>query len=333
MIQYLRHSSESIKDFPMGDSPEREVPVFLPPGYDPKRSEAYPVVFFLAGWGARGSKYLADDSIFNWSFPRIISKAIQDGSLPPMICVFPDGSSKLGCSQYVNSPALGNYLDYICDELVPLVDENFHTHADANYRAVTGHSSGGFGALICGMKRPDIFKVICSSAGDSFFEVSVLPGLSPCLTEIEKAGGVENFLEDFLSHPNPSSLGYTKFITMLTLSLAPCYAPNPSKPPLYGDLFFDVKTGEIIPEVWERYLKWDPVRMIDKHQKELKSLSYVLLECGLQDEYAAQWGHRQIAEKLKKLGVSYELNEYPVKHSGQNWRFQERLSKMLKAMK
>ena len=316
----------------MGDPHERTFPVYLPPDYNPKRSDPYPVVFLLAGYPSRGAEFLIERTIFNPSLPTRLDKAIRENQLPPVIIVFPDGSSKLGCSQYVNSPAFGNYMDYIADELTAFIDSRFHTHRDPAFRGIMGHSSGGFGTLVMGMLRPDAFPFICSSAGDSFYEVLYLPAIKFIINELESTNGIKGFIDWFLNHPDPTSTGSKKFETMMTLAMAPCYAPNLKNAPLLGDVFFDVKTGAIIPEIWEKYLAWDPVRMVDKHIPALRSLKWIHLEAGLQDEYALQWGHRQIAAKLTQLNIPYQLDEYPGGHSGHHWRFIRRLELMLKKM-
>lgn len=332
MIQWLTHTSKAIQGFPMGDPHIRSFPVYMPPDYNPQRSEPYPVVFMLAGFASRGAKYLAEESVYQLPLTTRLDQAIQSGELPPIILVFPDGSSKLGCSQYVNSPAIGNYMDYLSDELTQFIDENFHTYRSADYRGIAGHSSGGFGALVTGMLRPDAFKYICSSAGDSFYEVSLLPNVNFAIENIAKAGGINNYINWFLSQPNPGALGANHFDTLLTLAMAPCFAPNLAKPGILGDLFFDLKTGSIVDEIWEKYLSWDPVRMVKKHQAALRSLKWIHLEAGLQDEHALQWGHRQIAAELAKLNIAYQIDEYPGRHSGHNWRFVQRLELMVKKM-
>lgn len=316
----------------MGDPHERTFPVYLPPHYDAKRSDPYPVIFLLAGYGSRSAELAWRESVFSPSLPTLFDKAIQAGNMAPAIVVFPDGSSKLGGSQYINSPVLGHYMDYICDELTSFIDNNFHTHCSPAFRGIAGHSSGGFGALVTGMLRPDVFQFICSAAGDAFYEVLYLPIIKFIINELDAAGGVNPFIDWFLNHPNPTTTGSKKFETMMMLAMAPCFAPNPNKPQLYGDLFFDLKTGAIIDEVWEKYLAWDPLRMIDKYATALQSLRWIRLEAGLQDEYALQWGHRQIAAKLAKMNIPYQLDEYPGGHSGHYWRFTKSLELMLNAM-
>lgn len=332
MIHWLTHSSKSIQAFPMGDPHERTFPVYVPDGYDEKRKAPYPVVFFLAGFSGRGSGYISDDSAFEVPLTTRFSLAIAEGRLPPFIGVFPDGTSKLGCSQYVNSPALGNYMDYITLELTDYIDSKYHTYKSGQYRAVVGHSSGGFGALVIAMLRPLSFSYVLSSAADSFYEVSMLSQLNHAMIELEKHKSVTNFINYFLQKPSKKTCSSQEMSTILTLAMAPCYAPNLSNAPLYGDLFFDLKTGAIIDEVWKKYLAWDPLRMIDRHLEALKKIRYLRLESGLQDEFALQWGHRQIAEKLTENNIPFEIEEYQGRHSGHHWRFEERLIRLLNRM-
>ncbi len=330
MIEWLSFTSpKALVGFPMGDPAERRFPVYLPPGYEAAASTAYPVVYFLAGFSGRASAYIADNSAFEIALPTRWDRAISAGRLKPFVGVFPDGTSKFGCSQYVNSPANGHYMDYLCDELVPWIESKFKVARDPKHRVLTGHSSGGFGALVTAMIRPDVFKHILSSAGDGFYEISLMKNIKDAVTEIEKAKGVAGFIKDFLSLPTYSNVSGTKFETMLTLAMAPCYAPNLDNAPLYGDLFFDLQTGELLHDVWKRYLEWDPVRMVDKYAANLKQIDYLWLEAGREDEHGLHLAHRQVAKKLKAHGVPHEVIEYPGKHGGHHWRYEERLVRVL----
>ncbi len=332
MLKWVKFSAESIKDFPMGDAHEREFPVYLPPDYDENRSDPYPVITLLSGYGSKGASYALDESVFTRSLPQNLDAAITANKIPACIVVFPDAGSKLGCSQYVNSPAIGNYMDYFCDDLPAFIDSEFHTLASADFRGVAGHSSGGFGALLFGMKRPDAYRYICSSAGDAAYEQLFWPAINHALSDIQKAGSVEKFIAAFLESPNPSSLGKHVFDTMLLLGMAPCYAPNLNAKKILGDIFFDLETGEIDQTVWEKYRAWDPLVMIDDHADNFSKLKWVHLAAGQQDEYGLQWGHRRFAKKLDSYNISYHLQEYPGGHSGQRWRFLERIELMLKQM-
>jgi enterochelin esterase-like enzyme len=330
MIEWIEFSSKSIQGFPMGDPHKRSFPVYLPPGFGAMGHRKYPVVFFLAGYSGKGSGYLVDDSAFGLPLQDRFDRAIDAGTLRPFIGVFPDFTSKWGHSQYVNSPAFGNYENYLCDELTDYIDSKFPTFSSAESRIVAGHSSGGFGALIAGMHRPDRFQWVIASAADSFYEVCHLPGLNAALAEIHRAGSLEKFLEGVLSKPSARHFGSREFLATMTLAMAPCYAPNLERSPLFGDPFFDLETGAILPEIWEKYRQWDPIHRVDQYVDQLKRLKFIQLECGSQDEHGLQWGHRQLAKKFQKYGIAHSLREYPGGHSGHHWRFEERLTEIFK---
>lgn len=332
-IRNLVFESKLLKDNPMGDSHIRNLPVYIPPNYDSDRKEPYPVVYLLAGWSGRGARYINDEGVFTPSLPETFDQMIFEKKMPPVLVVFPDCGTKLGASQYVNSKANGPYMDYLCDELIPFVDQNFHTHKNQNFRGIAGHSSGGFGALATVMLRSDCFSYVCSSAGDSWYEYLYIQPIPMMVRVLKREGGVEKFIEKFLSSPNPLGLmSRDSAETMMMLSMCACYAPNLSVPLLKGDLYFDLETGELISDVWKRFLAWDPVYMVDAHVDSLKNLKWIHLEAGAEDEYGLQIGHRQISKKLKSHGINYVMNEYPGKHGGHHYRFGQRIARMLEQM-
>ena len=333
-IQTLVHKSKLLEKNPLGDPSERALPVYLPPNYDAKRKDPYPVMYILAGWSGRGARYLNDDGVFSAPLPESFDRMIQKEESPPFIVVFPDCSTKLGASQYVNSTSTGPYMDYLCDELIPFVDSKFHTYGDAVHRGVLGHSSGGFGAMVTTMMRPGSFSYLCSSAGDSWYDFIYKASIPTMIRIIKNAGGVEKFLQKFLSSPNPTGLlSKDDCETMMNLSMCACYAPNPNVPILKGDVYFDLETGETIPSVWEKFLAWDPVHMVDRYVDNLKKLRWIHFEAGTEDEYALHIGHRQVAKKLDKHGIKYVLEEYPGKHGGHHYRMAYRIKRILEAMK
>ena len=102
------------------------------------------------------------------------------GSCPDAIVVFVDAWTSFGGSQFLNSSATGRYLDYLCDEVVEFVDARYPTAAERDRRGLAGKSSGGYGAMVVPMLRPDVFGALASHAGDALFE-SCLPAGVPDL--------------------------------------------------------------------------------------------------------------------------------------------------------
>ncbi len=333
-IRYLEHESSLLKGNPRNDPHVRRLPIYLPPAYDEKRSQPYPVVFVLAGYGGRGAGSLNDAGVFSLSLPERLDQAITAEEMSAAILVFPDCGTKLGGSQYVDSSSNGPYMRYLVEELVPFVDRHFNTFGEGSHRGVTGHSSGGFGSMVLGMKHPDVFPYICSSAGDTWYEYLYLQLIPKCVRTLKRSGGVGPFIEKFLESPNPFGLlKRDDGETMMTLAICSCFAPNPGVPHIGGDLYFDERTGALIPEVWEKILAWDPVRMVQDHVENLRKLKWISLEAGVDDEYGLDLGHRQFAKQLDRFNISVELKEYPGRHGGHTYRYVERVKRMLGAMK
>lgn len=329
----LTHESSRLRNNWLGDPHLRDVPVYLPPGYDSARKNPYPVFFILEGWSGDGNALLHRSNVFTEGLPQFFDQAIVQKRMDPFVAVFPNCEVKWGSSQYVNSAATGPYMDYLCDELVPFVEKNAHVAKDPDHRGLLGHSSGGFGALATGMLRPDVFHFICSSAGDSWYENLYLSMIPTAIQSIDAAGGVEAFLRKFFESSNPLSLlprDHGK--TMMLLNMMACYTPNTSVPTLGADLFFDLHTGQLIPKTWEKFLAWDPVRMIDGHVSALRRLKFILLECASNDEYGMHLGHRQMAKKLKTFEIPHEIVEYPGSHSGHRYRFPQRIKALMDRM-
>lgn len=329
MITWLTHESEAIRGFPLAGDHRREFPIYLPPAYDAKRADPYPVIFVLAGFARRGAKYIANDSVFSVSLPERLDRAISANKMPASIVVFPDGTTPFGSSQYINSAATGHFMDYIADELTQFIDQQFNTRAEAAGRGVIGFSSGGYGALMLAMLRSDRFSAITSLAGDTFFEVSLLPLVTHAVAELNRAGGMDAFIKKFFAEPNPASASFGVFHTMLVLCIAGCLAPNLANPPLYGDLFFDIETGAIIDEVWQRYGQCDPLKIVDQHIPALQSLRSLTLAAGDQDDHGLQLGHRQFSKKLSQYGVQHTWQEFPARHSGYDWRLADYIAEMV----
>ncbi len=76
-----------------------------------------------------------------------------------------------GGSQYVDSVGTGRYHTYFCEDVVGFVDAHYRTLADPAHRGIQGKSSGGFGAMITPMLRPDLFGALASHAGDTLYEL------------------------------------------------------------------------------------------------------------------------------------------------------------------
>ncbi|HVF29987.1 MAG TPA: alpha/beta hydrolase-fold protein [Pyrinomonadaceae bacterium] len=310
----LGHESEILKGNPLGDPHIRDLFVYLPAGYE-AGDKRYPTVYCLTGFTGRG-KMLLNDGAFTPNLAQRMDRLIAGGKIQPMIVVMPDCFTYYGGSQYINSTATGNYEDYLTKEIVPFVDENFRTTADRGSRAVIGKSSGGYGSLIMGLRHADQFGLVCSTAGDAYFEYCYPTDFAKAYRLIK--GEPAKFMRDMWS---TEQHGKDHHSALNTIGMAACYSPNGTE----IDMPFDLETGEIREDIWKRWLEHDPVRLVLKHADALKSLKLLYIDAGTRDEFALDVGARVLVSKLRQLGIDHVHEEFDDGHFNISYRYDRSL--------
>lgn len=306
-IKVLRHESNVLKNNPLGDPFERDVYVYLPPGYG-NSNKAYPAAFCLTGFTGRG-KMLLNDSAFSPNMAERLDRLIAEKHIDPLIVAMPDCFTKYGGSQYINSTATGRYRDYITEEIVPFIDANFRTIPDKNRRAVLGKSSGGYGAMTLAMQCPDLFGLAATIAGDCYFELCYKPDFRKAFKGIggNPLGLIERFYDE------EAKQGKFAFDALNIIGMSACYSPNEQSE--WGfDLPFDLETGEIREDVWQRWLAHDPVYLVENSVEALKSLKLFFIDAGTSDEFALDLGARILVDRLKKHGIPHRHEEFDGGH-------------------
>ena len=302
----LTIDSRALGSNPLGDPHERPLWVYLPPGYDDDPSARYPSVYVIQGLTGQLDMW-RNRTPFRRNFPELADDLFARGDALPMIVVWVDCWTSLGGSQFLDSPGTGNYLTYLCDEVVPFVDERYRTIPETAHRGVQGKSSGGYGAMVLPMLRPDIWGALATHAGDALFETCYLPEFREVARALrdDYGGSYEAFWQDFRSRPAMSkdSDGYL----LNSWCMAACYSADPD-----GTirLPFDPATGELIPEIWDRWLERDPVRMVPEHADVLRSLRGIYIDAGNKDEFYLDLGADAFRRALEGIGVtdvSFEL--------------------------
>ncbi len=311
----------------LGDPHQRTLPVYLPPGYDDEPRRRYPVAHYLTGFLGTGRSKL------NWKawtedMPARLDRLLGDGAMGPVIVAFPDCFTVLGGSQYIDSTVCGPYARHLVDELVPAVDRAFRTLPERRHRAVLGKSSGGFGAIVHAMLHADTWGAAAVHSGDSYFEFCFLTDLPRTVNEVNKAGSLRAFLERVMSKPKHTS---AETHALMHVAMAACFDPQPRLAEGCS-LPVDLHTGRIIEERWERWLAWDPVRMIPKHAAALRSLELLFIDCGFRDQYHLHYGARQMRDALLAAEVGHEYQEFPDNHSSIDYRLDESLPRIHRAI-
>jgi enterochelin esterase family protein len=307
-----------------GDPHLREVPVYLPPSY--AAGPPLPVVFLLAGFTGRGHDFL-ETHPWRRGVVAQYDALVARGEAPAAILVMPDGFTKFGGSQYVDSALLGPYASYVARELTGFVDARYRTRQGA--RAVVGKSSGGFGALHLALTQPSAFSAVASISGDCAFELCYGGDLLACCRGLVPFDGdPAAFLADFARTP---TLDGDRHAVLNVLAMSACYSPNLAAP-LGFDLPIDVGTAERVDAVWQRWLAFDPLVACEKHAEALRALTLLHIECGLRDEYHLQWGARRLARKLTALGVRCDHEEHAGSHRNLSERYLLVLPKLIRAL-
>ncbi len=320
--------SRVLRKNPLGDPYRRRVPVYLPPSYETGRRR-YPVITLLTGFTGSG-EMLLNRSAWVETVPDRADRLIRSGRMAEAIIVMPDCLTRYGGSQYLNSTATGRYEDHLVRELTPWVDGRFRTIPRAEARAIMGKSSGGYGALVQAMRHPDVWRLVASHSGDMYFPYCYLPDFPKCLDVLTKHGGsVTRFLRAWgrmLRKADPPL-----FPAINTIAMAACYSPNPRAPAGF-DLPFDVRTGELRPRVWRRWLAWDPVNLVQRHARSLRRLSLIFLDCGTRDEFHLQYGARLFAARLRRLGIRPRHEEFDDGHMNIQYRYDRSLTLLSRAL-
>ena len=310
----------------LGDPVRRTVAVYTPPGYDSSRR--YPLIMDLVGYTGCGLSH-ANWKPFGMNLPQRLDCLITTGKMGPVVAVLPDCFTAYGGNQYINSAATGRYMDYLIDEVLGFVEANFSVYRSRENRAVLGKSSGGYGALVHGLRRPDVWGAIACHSGDAYFEYAYLADLPDLLTELTKHGGsVERFLEAIWAK---EKLTNKEGMALMLIGMAAHYDPDPETS-LGFHLPFDVHTGELDKERWARWLEHDPVRMVEAYADNLRQLKAIFIDCGTEDQYKLLWGARILHSRLRELGIEHEYQEFDDNHSDIDYRMNESLPILFRAI-
>jgi S-formylglutathione hydrolase FrmB len=292
--------SDVLKGNPLGDPSERPLWVYVPPGYDDDPDRRYPTVYMIQGLTGQLDMW-RNRSPFRKNFPELTDELFASGQAPPCVVVWVDCWTSLGGSQFLDSPGTGRYHTYLCDEVVPWVDATYRTMAERDHRGIAGKSSGGYGAMVTPMLRPDLWGGLATHAGDALFESCYLPEFPKTTRALrdDYGGSYERFWADFRSRPAMSkeSDGYV----LNSWCMSACYSTDEDGT---VRLPFDSATSELIPEVWERWLAWDPVRMAPGHADDLRSMRAIYIDAGKRDEWFLDLGAEAFRRALEAVGVT-----------------------------
>lgn len=324
----------------LNDPADRKVNVYLPKSYFECPGKKFPVIYFLHGNPAWGDM-LIDPIPYEYFFQMAQLQArvdfpeegflnwinnLVDEEMKEAIIVMPDAKTRFGPCFYLNNEVQGNYEDYIVKELVSYIDSHYRTIAHFNWRAITGHCAGGYGALQLAMKHPDVFKYVGALSPSHFPQetVAFIAGMMPVEDEI--------WLNNYGVPPGPfpyDPYQPFKFANNSAFALAQAWLPNPDNTPYYCDFPIGVVDGQpvIYPELMAKWNEQNLLALALKYRIGLKQLKTVYFDCGTNDDLGMYLPNVMLHDELNEMHVRHEFETYsnPGTHISNLY---ERLGKM-----
>ena len=274
------------------DDVDREVIVFLPPGYATDKSRRYPVVYALHGYSIGAAQWSQEIHV-----PQTIEGAFAQGA-QAMIVVLPDSKTVHNGSMYSSSVTTGDFERFIAKDLVSYIDAHYRTIPKRSSRGLVGHSMGGYGASRIGMKHSDVF-------GSLYI-------MSPCCMSARGAGPSNPENEKALEAvTTPADSAKLPFGLRAQLASAAAWSPNPKNPPLYLDL--PTKNGMVQQEVLAKWAANAPLAFVDQYIGNLRQYKAIAIDVGDQD--GLRVGAVRLHEILDSYGVANTFEIYPGTHT------------------
>jgi enterochelin esterase-like enzyme len=318
-VEHIKVHGKSLEGNLEGDSPDRDVFVYLPPSYAAKRNQRYPVVYLLHGYGLTGERWMSFANLAELS-----DKDIAAGSMKEMILVNPDAHTVYDGSMYSASPTTGDWETFVAGDLVSYIDSHYRTIADRMSRGLGGHSMGGYGTVRIGMKRPDVFSSLyimsaCClltnpyaqanrGAGANGATAAPARGAAAAPPAGERGGQREgNNAAQRGAGGQRRGGGFSN----VGSAQAAAWAANPNNPPQYFDL--PTKDGAVQPLIAAKYLANSPLVMIDQYVTNLKKYHAIMGDVGTQDTLAAS--NRQMDEIFTTFGIKHTFETYDGDHT------------------
>jgi len=162
----------------------RRLFVYTPPGYDTNTDTKYPVVYIQHGGGEDETGWAVQGKT-----DIILDNLIAEGKAKPMIVVISNGNVRApgkGFGGY-NSEGMAPFKEEMTQNIVPFIDDNYRTLADAEHRAICGLSMGGGQSFYVGLESLDYFSSVgvfssglfggIRTSGEGFNAEKEIPGL------------------------------------------------------------------------------------------------------------------------------------------------------------
>ncbi len=262
-VERIKVHGASLEGNLEGDSPDRDVSVYLPPSYKTDTQRRYPVVYVLHGFTDSENGWFRVPTHFV-NLPASMEKAMAGGNTREMILVTPNAYTRYAGSFYGSSATTGDWETYVTRELVGYIDAHYRTIASRASRGLAGHSMGGYGSFRLAMKHPEVYGAVYALSACCLVPTYAQPAA------IAKAEAIHS----------DSDFTKTDFLTKVMVGLAAAWSPNPKAPPYFE---FPYKARTLQPDVMAEWSANAPVAMLSQYVANLKRIPFIAFDVGLQD--------------------------------------------------
>lgn len=296
-VERIKVHGQSLEGNLDGDSPDRDVSIYLPPSYKTEKTRRYPVVYMLHGFTDSDDKWFG--LVKHWiNLPEVIDKALADGGSREMIVVMPNAFTRFKGSMYSNSVTVGDWETFVTKELVSYIDSHYRTLPQAASRGLAGHSMGGYGTMRLGMKSPDVFSSIYA--------------LSPCCMDPSRPNpAMKQMIKTIEDIKSDEEVGKQNFFVLATLASAAAWSPNPKNPPFFIDLPF--RDAEVAPDILARQHANATLVAIHQHIPNLKRLKAIGMDAGTKD-VGISAATKELDKVLTDYGIAHFYESYDGDH-------------------
>ena len=297
-VERVKVHGASLEGNLIGDSADRDVSIYFPPGYQTEPNRRYPAIYFLHGFTSSDTRWFSPTE--GWMHvPTVMDKAFAQSGTREMIIVVPNAYNTFQGSMYSTSLTIGDWEGFITRDLVSYIDSHYRTIPRKESRGLAGHSMGGYGAMRIGMKYPEVFSSIYL--------------LSPCCMwpYMSREQGRDRG-SPAESVKRVADIAKADFGTKAQLASAAAWSPNPDNPPLFIDL--PTKDGELQPMVAAKWTANAPLAMVDQYVPNLKRLTAIAFDAGDQDTSIAA-SIRELDEMLNVYRIPHDYEIYKGDHT------------------
>jgi len=298
-VEHIKVHGAALEGNLEGEAVDRDVIVFLPPGYAKEKHRRYPVVYALHGFSIGAEQWTHEIHV-----PQTIEGAFAQ-SAKEMIVVLPDSKTVYGGSMYSSSVTTGDFEQYVAQDVVAYIDAHYRTIPSRTSRGLVGHSMGGYGAARIGMKHPDVFSSLYIMSPCCLSPM----GSRPANSAMEKA--MASAQRELESVKTPADAAGLSFFARAQLASAAAWSPDPKNPPLYLDL--PRKNGEAQPDVIAKWTANAPLAFVDQYIDNLRQYHAIAMDVGDQDGLRFDAG--RLHDALDNYGITQSFEIYHGTHT------------------